>query len=402
MSYVIKTVLSNARHPENGQVTIPFPIPNQEYDRVLEQLETLEIGDAIRQDCQVEELDAFYSVLNRLIGKEVNLDELDYLAKRLDSFDNGETEQFQAMAYKLNLTDIKDFINLTFCCQQATVISKFSDLEAVGRAHYMNLNGGSASTEELKNLDAFETALLLIDSGAGAVTPYGVVYDNGMRLEQTYDGRYFPEYLYENSLLVLELSAQSEPYDQACPSWLYLPMPYTQIQRAMIRAGISSPEDSRLKLVESQLPQKISEIIDIRRDSLNCLNKLCRAMAPLNPDEVKKLEAVVLIAKPETAVEVCQMAENLDQFDFVPNVQTPEEYGRYMIQESGHFEYDEHLEDFYDYRLYGEQRVEAEGGQFNEYGYVAYHGTMALEELTRADPAEQYQREQGPQMGGLS
>ncbi len=124
MSYVIKTVLSNARHPENGQVTIPFPIPNQEYDRVLEQLETLEIGDAIRQDCQVEELDTFYGVLNRMAGKEVNLDELDYLAKRLDSFDDGEAEQFQAMAYKLNLADIKDFINLTFCCQQATVISK--------------------------------------------------------------------------------------------------------------------------------------------------------------------------------------------------------------------------------------------------------------------------------------
>lgn len=37
------------------------------------------------------------------------------------------------MAHKLELTDIKDSINLTYCCQQATVITDFSDLEAVGR-----------------------------------------------------------------------------------------------------------------------------------------------------------------------------------------------------------------------------------------------------------------------------
>ena len=118
--------------------------------------------------------------------------------------------------------------------------------------------------------------------------------------------------------------------------------------------------------------------------------------------EHEKLGAVVLMAGPSDASEVRELAENLDQFDFVPNVQTPEEYGRYMIQESGHFEYDEALEDFYDYSRYGEQRIQQEGGQFNEFGYVAYHGTMTLEELMREDPAEQYQREQGPQMGGLA
>ena len=37
-----------------------------------------------------------------------------------------------------------------------------------------------------------------------------------------------------------------------------------------------------------------------------------------------------------------------------------------MIQESGRFEYDANLEEFYDYRLYGEQRIRREGGSFNE------------------------------------
>lgn len=71
------------------------------------------------------------------------------------------------MAHKLEMTDIKDFIDLTFCCQQATVITNFFDLEAVGRSHFLTVNGGSARMEELENLDGVETAFLLIDGGAG-------------------------------------------------------------------------------------------------------------------------------------------------------------------------------------------------------------------------------------------
>ena len=41
-----------------------------------------------------------------------------------------------------------DLINLSFCCQQATVITDFSDLEAVGRNHYLNTHGGCAFGQE--------------------------------------------------------------------------------------------------------------------------------------------------------------------------------------------------------------------------------------------------------------
>ena len=41
---------------------------------------------------------------------------------------------------------------------------------------------------------------------------------------------------------------------------------------------------------------------------------------------------------------------------------TPPEYGKYMIQQSGHFEYDENLDAFYDYEKYGTERMNAEDG----------------------------------------
>ena len=139
---MLKAVLSYPMHPEHGIVTVPFPISEEDYDHTMELLEGIDIGDVLRQDCNIAELDSSYSILKRLENATVNVDELDYLAKRLDSFCESENDQLLAMAHKLELTDIRDLINLTFCCQRATVITDFSDLERIGRTHRLNLSGG--------------------------------------------------------------------------------------------------------------------------------------------------------------------------------------------------------------------------------------------------------------------
>ena len=83
--------------------TIPFPIPHDQYAHCMELLEALEIGDAVKADCKVTKIDSFYTVLKRTEMLTVNVEELNYLAKRLESFDTGEAAQFQAMAHKLEL-----------------------------------------------------------------------------------------------------------------------------------------------------------------------------------------------------------------------------------------------------------------------------------------------------------
>ena len=97
---MMKAVLSNADHPEYGVATIPLPIPRNQYDHCVALLEALEIGDASEADCRVDSLDSAWPVLNRLVSTKVNLDELDYLAKRLDSSDINEAAKFQAMTVK--------------------------------------------------------------------------------------------------------------------------------------------------------------------------------------------------------------------------------------------------------------------------------------------------------------
>ena len=274
---MIQAVLGNPHHPEYGVATIPFPIPRDQYAYCMDLLEALEIGDAVKADCKVVAVDSFFSVLKRAEMLPVNVEELNYLAKRLDSFDTGEAAQFQAMAHKLELFELKDLINLTFCCQQATVITDFSDLTAIGRDHYMNLHGGSASVDELNKLDGEETARRLIENG-GTITPYGVVYDNGMKLEQIYDGRFFPCYYYKPNVITVAVTSKAEPEDTEHITWLYLPMEQEEIERALLRGGITDPSEIRLSLEDSQLPNEADVLLDMEYETLSDLNELAEAM----------------------------------------------------------------------------------------------------------------------------
>ena len=393
---MFQAILSNPSHPEYGVATIPFPIPHDQYAHCMELLEALEIGDAVKADCKVEKIDSFYTVLKRTEMLTVNVEELNYLAKRLDSFDTGEAAQFQAMAHKLELFELKDLINLTFCCQQATVITDFSDLTAIGRDHYMNLHGGSASVDELNKLDGEETARRLIESGGGTITPYGVVYDNGMKLEQFYQGREFPCYYYEPNTITVAVTSKNESEDTEHITWLYLPMEREELDRALLRGGITDPADVRLRLEDSQLPNEVDVLLDMEYETLSDLNELAEAADGLSSADMKKLGAVVTMTKPQNAEQVKNLAENLDLFDFAPGAHTPEEYGKYMIRQSCHFDYDENIDVFYDYEKYGTERMNAEDGMFTDRGYIAYKGYTSMEEVMNGSQSSHME------MGGFS
>ena len=393
---MIQAVLSNPSHPEYGVATIPFPIPRDQYAHCMEMLEALEIGDALKADCKVEKIDSFYSVLKRTEMLTVNMEELNYLAKRLESFDTGEAAQFQAMAHKLELFELKDLINLTFCCQQATVITDFSDLAAIGRDHYMNLHGGSASVDELNALDGEETARRLIESGGGTITPYGVVYDSGMKLEQVYDGRFFPCYYYEPNAITVAVTSKAEPEDTEHITWLFLPMVQEEIDRALLRGGITDPSEIRLSLEDSWLPHEVLDLLDMDHVDISELNALVQALDEFSDMSIRKYAAAAVMARPHTTEQAKHLAENLDLFDFAPSASTPEEYGKYMIQKSGHFDYDENLDAFYDYEKYGTERMNAEDGMFTDRGYIAYKGYTSMEEVMNGSQSSHME------MGGFS
>ena len=93
------------------------------------------------------------------------------------------------------------------------------------------------------------------------------------------------------------------------------------------------------------------------------------------------------------------VGRNLDLFYYCFDVATPEEYGKRIIQESGHFDYDPNLDDYYDYRKYGEDRICQEQGVFLEHGYFVYLGEQPFWELMQEQEQNRQTLPQGQGIG---
>ena len=248
---MFEATLKNRISAHFAPVTISFPIPEDQYEQAILALEKSQIGDARVQDCLVENVSApNCPALLRMTSTMANVDELDWLGKQLESFDRYELLQFNAAVERFGLSAADELIDLSFCAREVTIISDFKDLELVGKRHYLTVHG-ACDPKELENLDGEETALALISGQPGYVTRYGVVYDNGIKLEQAYDRKHLPPiWMAENCIMELKLRATGED-DPKKQEWVQLPTSQIKLERAMLRAGIASCGEMQMLVTDS-------------------------------------------------------------------------------------------------------------------------------------------------------
>ena len=70
-------------------------------------------------------------------------------------------------------------------------------------------------------------------------------------------------------------------------------------------------------------------------------------------------------------------------------------YHPQCFRQSGHFDYDENLDAFYDYEKYGTERMNEEDGMFTDRGYIAYKGYISMEEVMNGSQSSHME------MGGM-
>ena len=260
---MFKASLKNNNIPELGTVTVEFPIPKAQYEETIRALNGIQSGAVVEQDCFVADIGtADCPALERLIGTMANVDELDWLGKQLESFARYELLQFNAAVERFGLSAADELIDLSFCVREVTVISDFTDLEKTGKRHYLTVHG-ACDPKELENLDGKETALALISGQPGYVTRYGVVYDNGIKLEQAYDRKHLPPiWMPESCIMELKLRATGKD-DPKKQEWVQLPASRMKLERAMLRVGIASCGEMQMLVTDSRFP-----------DEVNCANHL--------------------------------------------------------------------------------------------------------------------------------
>lgn len=198
MSTMIKIRIKNADH----EIDIRFPISESELFAKLGEIHAIE-GKEAPQSAFVTEV-YWPEEFSMLKDRFANLDELNYLAKRMESFDYHEYDQFLIGITKLENPTEKDLINLTFNLDHFTLCKDVSSYGKIGREYVMNTQGAVPANDE----DDPKYAAIgkdLIDKGLAQITGKGLlIYNPFDELTEVYDGQTFPEYYHGKLYLFLK------------------------------------------------------------------------------------------------------------------------------------------------------------------------------------------------------
>ena len=168
MSTMIKIRIRNDDH----EIDLQFPISENKLYAKLAEIHAIEGKDA-PQSAFVTEV-YWPEELSMLKDRFANLDELNYLARRMESFDYHEYDQFLIGITKLENPTEKDLINLTFNLDHFTLCKDVSSYGKIGREYVMNTEGAvPAHDEDDPKYAAIGKAL--IDRGLAQITAKGLL-----------------------------------------------------------------------------------------------------------------------------------------------------------------------------------------------------------------------------------
>ncbi|WFA09219.1 antirestriction protein ArdA [Tissierella sp. Yu-01] len=353
---------------EEESIMFNFPYEESEIYNVYNQLE-LETSialngyiDGVVYDPDINEV---------LKGKECNTDELNFLFKRMDSFDTKERKVFFASAFAENPKTIAELINLSFNTHCYNLVSDFNNLETVGKDLYLS-EKQAVATRELEELDGGTFAMEVIKNNPNfRITPYGVLYKNSNEPEQIYNGKQFPPYHWKETVATIQLTAKG------ANEFIYLPCSDVEIEKALMRLETPYLHDCEVTIDSHNFSDRIINIISEDTTSLikiDTLNKLAEYYKEIGNHDIEYFEKLMDYVKPRTVEEIFALADSMYEFELFDGIHSVESYGRYMICDSGHFEYDSNLEDYIDFKRYGQEKMAHEFGAFSEKGYITYHG----------------------------
>ena len=228
----------NLKIKTNGTVrNLTLPYPGQSIPDIIEKNSVVTVSEVTEPES-----------LKYMEGHEWNIEEINFLAKRMESFDKREKRQFDAIASQLKPSTGQDLINQTFNLSRYTLISDFSSLTEIGKTHIINRKQ-AMSFDEMASTDFAKIGKDLIESGKGIPTAYGVMFINeDIPMDIVYNGKHFPEYDYKGSLATVAVTCKGET------EYLYLPCSIQDINHALTKLPAKTWEECECTLESSNFP----------------------------------------------------------------------------------------------------------------------------------------------------
>ncbi len=384
---MIKIRIRNAGH----EIDVRFPISESELFAKLAEIHAVE-GRNTAQSVYVSEV-YWPEEFSALKNWYVNLDELNYLARRMESFDTLEYDQFLIGITKLDSKEVKDLINLTFNLNRFTLCQDVSSYGKIGRAYVLNTEGSVPAYDE----DDPKYAAIgkeLIDRGLAQITAKGLlIYNPFEKLTEVYDGQTFPEYYYESTLASAEVGYNDRT------ELILLPGEELAIKKALARLGAPSDQDCEIKFsLQNGDGNAWEERIEgiIRSEGLYAANKMLHSLDTGDMDW-DKLTAAVELADVKSAANIAAVAEDLEEFGFLSDAKDESDIGHFLVDNVDEYGMNIEMEDYFDFLGFGEHFAEEHDGQFVNGGFVYFDSDRTLDEFLEELESE----DEGMDMGGM-
>ena len=316
--------------------------------------------------------------LSALNARTINLDELNFLARRLDSFTDDEIEQFYAAVEQRNAKNLKDMINLTYNLDKFTLIKNVGDMTKVGRDYTLNTEG-CVPADSRYDAKYAEIGRKLLASGRGVFTERGLLFVEDKPIEEVYDGKTFPGFAYQSFIVNVDVEYKGR-YES-----LFLPESQLAIDKAVRRLGAESIDDCDLSSEYgnpnfSRFSVRFEEILD--NEGIDALNELAYELNTYDID-TEKLDAAMEMTDVKSSKNIITLIDHLDEFEYLNDISYGdyEGVGRFFVESDYYDEYEisDELCDFFDYAGFGAHMAEEKGGQFVSGGFVFYDGEDGLD-----------------------
>lgn len=354
--------------------SIRFPCSEKELTSALMEINALNYSPSELFVTEVK----YPEELGFLKDRFVNPDELNYLAKRLDSFCESEEKQyFEAMKHE-SFTELPDLINLTFNLSRYTLIRDIGDMSRIGREYLMNRDGCIPAHDD-DNPEYAEIGRKLMQSSEGICTDHGLLFVNeDIPFSEEYDGRVFPPYLYDTDVLFI---ARAEYRDRT--EYLYMPCENEAITKAFGRLGAENSDDVKIIIEDFNVDnhvwfERLCELAE--KESIYDVNMLAGAVSNADMD-LGKLARVAEYAGAGDAVSLASLAENLSMFTVFEGVKDYGDIGRHFVNNSHSYSVPPFLGNFIDYENLGRHIAEEYNAKFVDSAFVCMKKGHTLDEI---------------------
>lgn len=338
----------------------------------------------------------------------------EFVKDALEAVDNKTLEEVNLLAHKvrkMNTDQLHTYEGILKLCQDSDVDHPMTMKELINAAYnlkcfefypgvtdYQELGEICIQNEILdwvkklpdeivEMLDPEKVGASVCRDDQGTFTREGYVFRSEPDGPEVYDGIHLPDQEYHHGgIISLQLDRKDDFLHNDTEVWLELPTDRQKIHQAMDSLETSDLEACMVVEMESIVPAMKDHLTGY--EDIEMLNTLAERIAAF-PDRrtLAKYKAILMLEDCYYNLEmVLDITNNLDCYDFDPQIMSPGQYTQYRLKEAGFDPYDCAFCCF-DIHDYGERLLQGSGYVATAYGTVIRNDREFIHEYTK--PPEQ-------------